>query len=198
MFVFASLLSAIVGVTNLVAQVPATTTPLPAAPPAATDTLNNGACLDSRAVPSVLQPPAVRSMQIVRIDKVVSTASMLPNEVIGFLYTLQDGSSWLGQRTADYVSSADARQINHSVLGFARGMIEGNRHIRARARQLKRGGTPESLCTPSDQGRLSRKRLIFVDRHGRDCIASSFVFQPAAHSSNVLSRMQYLSLGRFS
>lgn len=113
MFVFASLLSAIVGVTNLVAQVPATSSPLPAAPPAAADTLNNGACLDStRAVPSVLQPPAVRSMQVVRIDKVVSTASMLPNEVIGFLYTLQDGSSWLGQRSADYMSAAGARQIN--------------------------------------------------------------------------------------
>jgi len=101
-----------IGVTNLVAQVPASTAPAPAAP-AGDETLNNGACLDSpRAVPLVLQPPAVRSMQIVRIDKVISTSSMLPNEVIGFLYTLQDGSSWLGQRSADYMSAADARQIN--------------------------------------------------------------------------------------
>lgn len=77
------------------------------------DTLNNGACMDSpRAVPLVLQPPAVRSMQIVRIDKIVSTSSMLSNEVIGYLYTLQDGSSWLGQRSPDYMSAADARQIN--------------------------------------------------------------------------------------
>jgi hypothetical protein len=51
-------------------------------------------------------------MQVVRIDKVVSTASMMPNQVIGFLYTLQDGTSWLGQRSADYMSAADARQIN--------------------------------------------------------------------------------------
>lgn len=65
-----------------------------------------------RAVPLVLQPPAVRSMQIVRIDKVVSTSSLLSNEVIGYLYTLQDGSSWLGQRSPDYMSAAGARQMN--------------------------------------------------------------------------------------
>ncbi len=102
MLVFATLLSAML----------AQAAPAPAAP-AGDETLNNGACLDSpRAVPLVLQPPAVRSMQVVRIDKVVSTSSMLPNEVIGFLYTLQDGSSWLGQRSPDYMSAADARQIN--------------------------------------------------------------------------------------
>ena len=65
-----------------------------------------------RAVPLVLQPPAVRTQQILRIDKVVSTQSNLQNEVIGFLYTLQDGSTWLGQRTPDYMSAADARAIN--------------------------------------------------------------------------------------
>ena len=114
MLVFASLLSAIVAATNLVAQVTPTTAPFPpAAVPVTADVLNTGACLDSpRAVPLVLQPPAVRSMQIVRIDKVVSTSSMLTNEVIGYLYTLQDGTSWLGQRSPDYMSAADARQIN--------------------------------------------------------------------------------------
>lgn len=81
------------------------------APPV--DTLNNGACMDSpRSVPLALQPPAVRSQQIVRIDKVVSTQTNLSNEVIGFLYTLQDGSTWLGQRTPDYMSGAGASAIN--------------------------------------------------------------------------------------
>ena len=75
--------------------------------------LENGACLDSlRPVPKVLQAPVTRAMQIVRIDEVVSTATMTPNEIIGFLYTLQDGSTWLGQRTADYQSAAEATAIN--------------------------------------------------------------------------------------
>ncbi len=114
MFVFAPLLSAIVGTTNVVAQLPpASTPPVSSSVPMAADTLNNGACMDSpRAVPLVLQPPAVRSMQIVRIDKIVSTSSMLSNEVIGYLYTLQDGSTWIGQRSADYMSPAGARAIN--------------------------------------------------------------------------------------
>ena len=81
--------------------------------------LENGACLDSiRAVPNVLQGPASRGMQIVRIDQVVSTATLLPGEVIGFLYTTQDGSTWLGQRTKDYQSAADATAINR-VLAAA-------------------------------------------------------------------------------
>jgi len=84
-----------------------------AAIPAATDVLNNGACMDSpRSVPLALQPPAVRSRQILRIDKVVSTQTNLQNEVIGYLYTLQDGSTWLGQRSPDYMSGADAEAIN--------------------------------------------------------------------------------------
>ena len=81
--------------------------------------LENGACLDSiRAVPNVLQGPTSPGMQIVRIDQVVSTATMLPGEVIGFLYTTQDGSTWLGQRTKDYQSAADATAINR-VLAAA-------------------------------------------------------------------------------
>jgi hypothetical protein len=75
--------------------------------------LDSGACLDApRPVPRVLQPPIERGMQIVRIDKVESTATMMPAELIGFLYTLEDGTTWLGQRTSDYMSPAAARAIN--------------------------------------------------------------------------------------
>ena len=75
--------------------------------------LNNGACMDSpRPVPEVLQPPIVRSTQITRIDKVTSTATMLYGQVIGFLYTLGDGSTWLSQRSSDYMSAASASAIN--------------------------------------------------------------------------------------
>jgi hypothetical protein len=81
--------------------------------------LENGACLDSiRAVPKAIAGPPSRGMQTVRIDQVVSTATMLPGEVIGFLYTTQDGSTWLGQRTKDYQSAADATAINR-VLAVA-------------------------------------------------------------------------------
>lgn len=80
---------------------------------ALSDTLNNGACLDSpRSVPQSLQPPAIRATQVVKIDKVVSTQTMTAGETIGFLYTLEDGSTWLGQRTAQYISPAGAQQIN--------------------------------------------------------------------------------------
>lgn len=82
-------------------------------PPSSAQPLENGACLDSvRAVPKVLQSPISRAMQIVRIDQVVSTATMMPGEIIGFLYTTQDGSTWLGQRAAEYQSAADATAIN--------------------------------------------------------------------------------------
>lgn len=75
--------------------------------------LENGSCLDSlRAVPKVLQSPVSRAMQTVRIDLVLSTATMMPGEIIGFLYTTQDGSTWLGQRSSAYQSSADATAIN--------------------------------------------------------------------------------------
>lgn len=76
------------------------------------DPLQTGPCLDSRPVPAVLQPPVVRPNQIVRIDKVESTATMMPGEIIGFLYTLQDGSTWLGQRDEQFMSGASASQIN--------------------------------------------------------------------------------------
>lgn len=79
----------------------------------ALEPLGAGACLDGpRPVPRVLQAPVAAANQVVRIDKVVSTASMMPGEVIGFLYTLHDGSTWLGQRTQAYMSGAGAAQIN--------------------------------------------------------------------------------------
>ncbi len=75
--------------------------------------LESGVCLDSpRAVPQVLKSPVSRAAQIVRIDQVVSTATMTPGEIIGFLYTTHDGSTWLGERTAHYMSPADATAIN--------------------------------------------------------------------------------------
>jgi hypothetical protein len=94
---------------SVVAQTP------PQGPPPAMSAqpLENGPCLDSiRAVPKALEAPVSRAMQIVRIDQVVSTATMMPGEIIGFLYTTHDGSTWLGQRTPDYQSAADATAIN--------------------------------------------------------------------------------------
>jgi hypothetical protein len=107
--------------TSAVAQAPP-----PEAPPAAATMpmqqppLEDGPCLDSlRPVPKVIAAPVSRAMQIVRIDQVVSTATMTPGEIIGFLYTTEDGSTWLGQRTADYQSAADATEINR-VLAATR------------------------------------------------------------------------------
>jgi hypothetical protein len=75
--------------------------------------LSSGACLDApRPVPRVLQPPISRQNEVVRIDRVVSTATMTPGEIIGFLYTLGDGTTWLGQRTSNYMSPAGAAAIN--------------------------------------------------------------------------------------
>lgn len=79
---------------------------------AAAALLNNGPCLDSaKAVPQALfgvGPTAA----IVRIDKVVSTSTMIDGETIGYLYTRQDGTTWLGQRAQQYMSAADSAAIN--------------------------------------------------------------------------------------
>jgi hypothetical protein len=99
---------------NTVAQAPPQGPP-PQYPSAAgsMQPLQDGPCLDSsRSVPRVLAAPVSRAMQIVRIDQVLSTATMTPGEIIGFLYTTQDGSTWLGERTAQYLSPADAHAIN--------------------------------------------------------------------------------------
>lgn len=101
------------------APLPAVVTPQPATP-VVVAILNNGPCLDSpRAVPHVLQEPVVREMQIVRIARVISTNTLTNDELMGYLYTTADGTTWLGQRTADYMSAALARQINH-VLASTR------------------------------------------------------------------------------
>ena len=87
------------------------------APASAQSVDTRGPCLDSpKAVPNVLGDPFERSSEVVRIDKVVSTRTMMAGEVIGFLYTRQDGKTYLGTRTAQYTSPASAAQLN-AVLG---------------------------------------------------------------------------------
>lgn len=79
---------------------------------AALTVLNNGACLDSiKSVPQGLFG-SEQSSAIVKIDKVVSTATMTDGETIGFLYTRQDGTTWLGQRRQAYMSGAGSTQLN--------------------------------------------------------------------------------------
>lgn len=89
---------------SLVAQ-----TGVPAAAPLV---LNNGACLDSlKAVPQGLFGTDPTSA-IVKIDKIVSTSTFIYGEVLGYLYTRQDGTTWLGQRKQQYMSAADSQAIN--------------------------------------------------------------------------------------
>ncbi|GAC1659711.1 MAG: hypothetical protein NVS9B12_13490 [Vulcanimicrobiaceae bacterium] len=72
-----------------------------------------GPCLDSaKQVPNVMDQPNERSAEIVRIDKVMSLATYTPNQLIGFLYTRQDGKTYLGMRTLQYTSPASAQQLN--------------------------------------------------------------------------------------
>lgn len=88
--------------------------PAPAMPPSAPSpaVLNNGACLDSpKAVPQGLFGTD-RTSAIVRIDKVVSTSTMIGGETVGYLYTRADGTTWLGQRAQQYMSAADSDAIN--------------------------------------------------------------------------------------
>jgi len=115
-----AMLEALVLSALTIAQAQPVQTAMPMAPvaPPMGQPLETGACLDSpRPVPHVLQSPLVRNMQVVRIDKGNSTASMMPGETIGFLYTLADGSTWLGERADPYMSGAGAQQIKQ-VLSF--------------------------------------------------------------------------------
>jgi hypothetical protein len=112
---FPAMLAAIVlsALTVAAAQPVETAAPMPPVAPAMQQPLETGPCLDSpRPVPRVLAPPVVRTRQVVRIDRVESTATMMPGETIGFLYTLGDGSTWLSQRTTPYMSGAAAAAIN--------------------------------------------------------------------------------------
>lgn len=74
--------------------------------------LNNGPCLDSLlSVPQGLYGSDPTSA-VIRIDKVVSTATMTQGEIIGYLYTRQDGTTWISQRRQQYMSAADSDQAN--------------------------------------------------------------------------------------
>jgi hypothetical protein len=146
---------------NAVAQQPAPPPPgaMPPeapAPPMSAQPLENGPCLDSlRAVPKVIMAPVSSSAQIVRIDMVLSTATMTPNEVIGFLYTTQDGGTWLGQRTSDFQSAADATAINrvlaathvagYEVVGFPKKDVYG---VPTKHPQLFRVQIPSNAYEP--------------------------------------------------
>ncbi|GAC1499073.1 MAG: hypothetical protein NVS1B14_02370 [Vulcanimicrobiaceae bacterium] len=101
-----------------------TPSPAPAVSPPVIDT--RGPCLDSaKAVPDVLSQPVERSSEIARIDKVVSTATYTPNEIIGFLYTREDGKTFLGMRALQYTSPATAQAINQVLAStHAPGVIE--------------------------------------------------------------------------
>lgn len=110
MLAISTFLLAILGMS--VAQVSPEGQPPPMAP-GTQPPLESGACLDSpHVVPKALMKPVSRAMQIVRIDEIVSTATMTPGEVVGFLYTTQDGGTWLGERTPNYMSPANATEIN--------------------------------------------------------------------------------------
>ena len=65
-------------------------------------------------------------MQIVRIDRVVSTYTLTYGDTLGFLYTTADGTTWLGQRLPDYMSASDARQINHVLAATRLSPVEPN------------------------------------------------------------------------
>ena len=135
---------------TMVAQAP------PQGPPPAQSMqppLESGACLDSpRPVPKVLQKPVSRGMQIVRIDEVVSTATMTPGEVIGFLYTTQDGSTWLGQRTADY--HVAGRMPRRSIAVLASTHVPGEKRQRVPAADpLRRAHQVPAVLPRADPAR---------------------------------------------
>ena len=90
----------------------ATPQPLPANQTPIVDT--RGPCLESaKQVPNVIgDPAATRSSEIVKIDKVVSLATYTPGQVIGFLYTRDDGKTFLGMRSLQYTSPASAQELN--------------------------------------------------------------------------------------
>lgn len=94
-------------------------------------------------------------MEIVRIDRIYSTNTMTRDELIGFLYTTPSGTTWLGQRSPDYMSAANARQINHVLaatrlssaepLAFPPTMRYG---VPVRAEQFFRVQIPERALEP--------------------------------------------------
>ncbi len=72
-----------------------------------------GACMDSvKQVPYNLGWPLDRTTQVVKIDKIISTSNMTPQEVVGFLYTRQDGATFAGTRSARYMSAVNWNAMN--------------------------------------------------------------------------------------
>lgn len=135
-----------------IAQAP----PAQPAPAQADVPLNSGPCLDSpRSVPHVLQIPVVRQMQVVEIDRVISTYTLTQGEVIGFLYRTADGTTWLGQRTPDYMSASDARQVNHVLAATRLSHLDPNAFpptmrygVPVRAQQFFRVSIPDGAWGP--------------------------------------------------
>ena len=135
MFAIATFVLAVLGMT--VAQAP------PPMPPLSQPPLESGSCLDSpRPVPKVLMKPVARNMQLVRIDEVVSTSTMMSGQTIGFLYTTADGGTWLGQRTNTYMSAGNATAIN-AVLASTHVMGVSNNVFPPQSRYGKPTGYPQ-------------------------------------------------------
>lgn len=64
-----------------------------------------------KSVPQALNG-SQSSAAIVKIDKLISTATMIDGEIIGYVYTRRDGTQWLGQRKQDFMSAADSQAVN--------------------------------------------------------------------------------------
>ncbi|MGC9991116.1 MAG: hypothetical protein ABSD52_01795 [Candidatus Cybelea sp.] len=154
MFAIATFVLAVLGIT--VAQAPAPMPPLSQPP------LESGSCLDSpRPVPKVLMKPVARNMQLVRIDEVVSTSTMMSGQTIGFLYTTADGGTWLGQRTNVYMSAANATAIN-AVLASTHVMGVANNEFPPQSRYGKPTGYPQYFRVQIPPTALSALRVELI------------------------------------
>lgn len=131
-------------------------------PPLSQPPLESGGCLDSpRPVPKVLMKPVSRAMQLVRIDEVVSTATMTSDQTIGFLYTTEDGGTWLGQRSEQYMSAANATSIN-AVLAATHVAGIANNEFPPQSRYGKPTGYPQFFRVQIPPAALSALRIELV------------------------------------
>jgi hypothetical protein len=154
MFAIATFVLAVLGIT--VAQMPP-----PGAPPMS-QPLESGACLDSpRPVPKVLMKPVSRAMQLVRVDEVVSTATMTSGQTIGFLYTTADGGTWLGQRSSVYMSAANATAIN-AVLASTHVPGVANNEFPPQSRYGTPTGYPQFFRVQIPPGAMAALRVELV------------------------------------
>jgi hypothetical protein len=155
MFAIATFVLAVLGIT--VAQMPP-----PGAPPLSQAPLESGACLDSpRPVPKVLMKPVSRAMQLVRVDEVVSTATMTSGQTIGFLYTTADGGTWLGQRSTVYMSAANATAIN-AVLASTHVPGVANNEFPPQSRYGTPTGYPQFFRVQIPPGAMAALRVELV------------------------------------